>query len=116
MIQELMKGIKYYKLITVIVKKGLATRIVTAAKEAGAGGGTILLGKGAAEEHIYETILGIKYEPEKEIVFIAVEDIYVESVLNIVTREGELNKSDTGIGFVVDLKKCIGIAHLLKSL
>lgn len=104
------------KLIVIVIKKGNGSKIVEIAKKAGADGGTIVLGRGTAERSIYESILGIDYEPEKEIVLIAVRDELEDQVLDSVTKEGQLNRPGKGIGFVLDLKECLGIAHMLANL
>lgn len=103
---------KSHKLIVAIVKKGFATKIVAAAKKAGAHGGTIMFGRGSAEKTLYESIFGIDYQPEKEIVFIAVREDLLDDVLQAVTREGSLDRPGRGIAFVLDLAKILGVVHL----
>ncbi|MDD2282746.1 MAG: P-II family nitrogen regulator [Eubacteriales bacterium] len=103
---------KNHKLIVAIVKKGYATKIVAAAKKAGAHGGTIIFGRGSAEKNLYESIFGIAYQPEKEIIFIAVGADKLDNVLQAITKEGNLDKPGRGIGFVLDLAKIIGVVHL----
>ena len=102
---------KKHKLIVAIVKKGYATKIVTAAKKAGAHGGTIIFGRGSAEKTLYESIFGIAYQPEKEIIFIAVGEEELDIVLQAVTREGDLDIPGRGIAFVLDLAKIVGTVH-----
>jgi len=102
---------KSHKLIVSIVKKGLATKIVAAAKKAGAHGGTIIFGRGSTEKTLYENIFGIAYQPEKEIIFIAVGEDELDIVLRAVTREGDLDKPGRGIAFVLDLAKIVGTVH-----
>lgn len=103
---------KNHKLIVAIVKKGFATKIVAAAKKAGAQGGTIIFGRGSAEKSLYESIFGIAYEPEKEIIFIAAGENELDSVLQAITKEGNLDRPGRGIGFVLDLAKIVGAVHL----
>ena len=62
------KNDNQYKLIVTIVIKGMGTRVVEASKRAGARGGTILLGRGTAPPSVYQNILGITFNPEKEII------------------------------------------------
>ncbi len=104
------------KLIVAIVKKGFATDLVKVAKKEGAEGSTIFYGKGTAERKIYESILGVEYEPEKEIIFIGVREEIVIDVLKAIAKKAKLNKPGSGIAFVLDAKKCIGIARLLKEM
>lgn len=103
---------KKYKLVVVIAGKGLGSKIVTAAKTAGAQGGTILQGRGTATRTIYESVLGIAYEPEKELALVGVEKPLLEAVLAAIAQAGKLAKPGKGVGFVLDLAKVQGVAHL----
>ena len=86
-----------FELIVTIVNKGFAEDVVDAAKEAGAEGGTILKGRGTGI-HENGKLFGMTIEPEKEIILSAVN----------------LDKPHTGIAFVLDVEKTIGICHLTK--
>lgn len=103
-----------YKLIVIIVKKGLARDIIKACKEAGAEGGTVFQGKGVGS-HETGSILGIKIEPEKNIILSLVENSLVEIVLRHVSEKAEMDKPGTGIGFVINSRSVTGIAHLLEK-
>lgn len=104
------------KLIIVIVQKGSASKIVQAAKKVGTSGGTILFARGTAEKRIYESLLGIDFEPEKEVILIITPDSLQEEVLAAITKESQLDKPGKGIGFVLDLSKVRGVARLLEVL
>lgn len=103
-----------YKLIITIVKKGLASRVVSSTKKAGVEGGTILLGKGTANKNIYLKFLGIDYDPEKEIILTLVKQEMVDPILEVIIRETQLDKPGKGVGFVINIKELAGICHLLK--
>lgn len=107
-----MASSKKYKLAVAIVSKGRGSKIVQAAKDKGAQGGTIIQGHGTATRGIYETILGIAYEPEKELVLIGVTAHQLSGVLEAVAVAGKLNTPGKGVGFVIDLAKMHGVAHL----
>ena len=92
---------KKYKLVIVIAPKGRGSKIVVAAKKGGALGGTIISGRGTASKGIYERILGIAYEPEKELVLIGVHPPQLDAVLSTVTEAGNLDKPVNGVGFVL---------------
>lgn len=100
------------KLIVAIIKKGVASKVLMAAKNAGSYGGTILRGRGTAAKSVYTKILGVVYEPEKEIVLIAVKQSEVDKMLDVISQAAEISKPGNGIGFIVDLKWLVGIAHL----
>ena len=105
-----------FKLIIAIVKKGMASRAVAAGKKAGAGGGTILLGKGTAKKSVYLDFLGMNFEPEKEIILTFVDESKADAVLQAFVDEGKLDKPGNGIAFVVNMKCLAGVCHLLKTM
>lgn len=107
-----MQSASRHKLILVVVSKGLGSKIVAAAKVAGSHGGTIVRGRGTATQSIYESILGITYEPEKELVLVGVNAALAESILAVIAETGNLNKPGHGIGFVLDMLRLHGVAHL----
>ena len=99
-----------YKLIVTIIKKGMASKLVKATKQAGAEGGTILLGKGTGV-HEHAKFLGIPIEPEKEIILTLVPEAMMNGVLEAVVAAGKLNKPGTGIAFIIDIRDVTGICH-----
>lgn len=101
-----------HKLLVAIVNKGLGSKIVAAAKLAGARGGTIIPGRGTAPQSIYQSILGIPYEPEKELVLVGAELPLAEAVLAAMTETGNLNMPGHGVAFVLNLAKLRGVAQL----
>lgn len=101
------------KLIITIVKKGLASKVVSTAKNAGAGGGTILFGRGTKSKKGYLQMLGIDDDPEKEIILTVVNSEIADSILELILQTAALDKPGNGFAFVIDAKKVLGIAHLL---
>ncbi len=101
-----------HKLLVTIVKKGVASKVVKASKQAGAEGGTIVYGKGSG---IHETkkFLGISVEPEKEMILTLIPKEKVDHVLKAVEQAGKLDRPGNGVGFVIDVKRIAGIVHLL---
>lgn len=102
-----------YKLIVTIVKKGLATRIVAETKKAGAEGGTIIFGTGTAKKSIYLDLLGINFEPEKEIILTIADENKVDNIINEINSIAKLDKPGNGICFVINARNITGVIHLL---
>ena len=103
------------KLIVTIVGKGEAGRVIAASKKAGARGGTILLGRGTASESVYLDLLGMNFDPEREIVLTLAGGNMVDGILQAISDEVRLNKPGTGIAFVVDVGGLVGMISLLKT-
>ncbi len=108
-------AVNTHDLIVTIVKKGWVEKIVDASRKAGAEGGTIIPGRGIGI-HESKKLLGIPIEPEKEILLTLVPKEITDEVLSAIIEAGELNKKGTGVGFVLDLKRVVGIVHFLEQL
>lgn len=104
-----------FKLIVTVVRKNLSRRVVRACRKAGAGGCTIFQGKGVGT-YERDAILGLKIEPERDIVFCLVEDAIVDRVLSKVNAAARLDRQGNGIAFVINSNRIAGIAHLLNDL
>jgi nitrogen regulatory protein PII len=98
-----------HKLLLTVVKKGKAKKIVQATRQAGAEGGTTLLGSGTGI--LEKTFFGIPINQEKEIVLTLVPAHIAEAVIQAVTEAGRLEETGNGIALVVDVRGVAGIAH-----
>ena len=84
-------------LITCIVQRGIADKIVTAAQEAGATGAKIYYARG---EGVRERlgILALAVEAEKEVIIVAVADDQADHIFERMYIAGDLDTP--GIGFI----------------
>ncbi len=103
-----------FDLIVTIVNRGGAEDVISASREAGAEGGTCVLGRGIGI-HEKAKILGIPVEPAKDIVLTITPQEKTDEVLEAIRQKVGLDRPGHGIGFVVELKKVVGIAHLLQQ-
>lgn len=104
-----------FELIVTIIPKGESGKIVAASKEAGAEGGTILYGRGTGI-HEHKKLFGIAIEPEKEIILTLVPESKTDEILEAIVEAGKLDEPGTGVGFVLDAKRIVGINHLMDDL
>jgi nitrogen regulatory protein PII len=88
-----------YKKITVIVDRGNAEDVMTAARSAGARGGTILHGRGSSY-HEYRKIFGIEVEPEKDMVIILTPKDITQKVLDAIAGKLDIDVPGNGIMYV----------------
>ncbi len=103
-----------HKLLVTIVNKGMASKIVKASKEAGAEGGTIIMGRGTGIHEINK-LFSIPVDPEKEVIFTLLPEEQLEQVMRAVIAVSKLDQPGRGIAFVLDVSKIIGCVHKLKS-
>lgn len=94
-------------LVVTIVRKGWGSPVLEASVKAGATGGTVLLGRGVGRSEDY-SFLGLRVDPEKEILLTVAPSDRVDAILEAVTRAGELHRVGAGIAFVVPVGKVVG--------
>lgn len=97
-----------YHIINVIVDKGKAEDVITAATHAGSKGGTIINARGSG---IHETskLFNMEIEPEKEIVMIVSEAEITEAIVAAVRENLKIDEPGNGIIFIQNVNKTYGI-------
>ncbi len=104
-----------FKVILASVKSGLSDAIVDAAKNAGATGATIILGRGTGVREA-KTFFGLSLEAQTDIIMFLVEEHFVNAILDAVGTAGEFHKPGTGIAFVMPVDQVIGLESQLNKL
>ena len=91
-------------MITCIVQRGIADKIVAAAQEAGATGATIYFARG---EGVRERlgILALAVEAEKEVIIVAVADDQADHIFERMFIAGELDTPGMGFMYMIKLDK-----------
>jgi nitrogen regulatory protein PII len=97
-----------YEVIFVIVNAGFSDDVMSAARECGAKGGTVINARGTAKEEAEKTY-GIVIEPEKEIVLILVDKDIKEAILHSIYKKVGLNSPGQGIAFCLPVDDVIGL-------
>lgn len=95
------------KLITCIVQRGEADKVVAAAQKAGAQGATIFYGRGTGVREA----LGIKgrlIKPEKEIILIVTKQEQTQAVFQAIVAAANLGKEGAGFAFLHSLDQAVG--------
>lgn len=97
-----------YDLIVTIVNRGHSDLVMTAAKAAGATGGTLLHGLGLGSKEA-EKFLGITIQPEKDIILILAPQEKKPQIMERITQEAGLNTSGRGICFSLPVNAALGL-------
>ncbi|MBU1903167.1 MAG: P-II family nitrogen regulator [Proteobacteria bacterium] len=98
----------HLKLIISMVKTTVTDRIIEAAKTAGGTGATIIPARGTGI-HEAKTFFGLTLEAQTDVVLFLLEERLVEPVLNAVYQAGRFKEPGTGIAFVVDVERAVGL-------
>ncbi|MEE8201560.1 MAG: P-II family nitrogen regulator [Candidatus Acidoferrales bacterium] len=91
-------------LITCIVQKGMADKIVRASREAGAQGATVYYAQGSGVRERLG-LLGVAIEVEKEVINIVVATNQVDRLVEVIYLAGQLDKPGRGFLYVTPLEK-----------
>lgn len=102
---------KDFEVIICIVNAGFSDDVMSAAREAGAKGGTVINARGTAREEA-EKKYGIVFEPEKEMVIILVESKVKDDILHSIYRKVGLNTPGQGIAFSLPVDDVVGISPI----
>ncbi len=99
-----------HQMIVCIVNSGFSETVMDAAREAGVRGGTVLRGRGTANQAAEEEF-GITIQPDKELLLIVVPTEIRDAVLEAIYRAVGINKAGKGIAFSLPVTKTIGLAQ-----
>ena len=102
---------KDFEVIICIVNAGFSDDVMSAAREAGAKGGTVINARGTAREEA-EKKYGIVFEPEKEMIIILVESKIKDDILHSIYRKVGLNTPGQGIAFSLPVDDVVGISPI----
>ncbi len=105
---------KNYELIIVIVNQGYTGVVMDAAKECGARGGTTFVAHGTGNKEL-GTFFGIVIQPEKEIVFILVDEEIKDKVMLNIYKQAGLETKGSGIAFSIKVSDVIGLTPFEKQ-
>lgn len=92
------------KLIITIANRGHCEDLMSAAREAGAQGGTILNARGTGTEED-ETFFGIHLAPEKEMLLILANNEDTSNIVETIKNQPTLNSPGAGIVFTLNIEE-----------
>jgi nitrogen regulatory protein PII len=91
-----------------MVKTQQTERVVDSAKAAGATGATIIPARGTGI-HEAKTFFGLTLEAQTDVILFLLEEKLVEPVLRAIYEAGRFKEPGTGIAFVLDVERAIGL-------
>lgn len=108
MTQNYQKGLQ---LITCVIQRGKADKVVKAALDAGAAGATVFFGRGMGlRERL--GLLGLAIVPEKEIIMIVAGDAEAKRIFDVIVDVARLNTPGMGIAYTTPIHQVAGLIPL----
>lgn len=101
-----------YALITVIAEKGCSDMVMDAAREAGAGGGTVVHAKGTATEFTAK-FFGVSIAAEKEIIYIVSRKADKDAIMRAVIEKAGPSTDARAAAFSVPVDDVVGLCSVM---
>lgn len=99
-----------FQLIVTIVNSGDSQKVIKAAANAGAEGGTILNGRGTGVNE-QQSFMNFTIDPEKDVILTLVPSTFTAKVVNHIEQAVDLNAPGRGIAFLIDVENVFGVNH-----
>jgi len=107
----------HFKLIIALVEDGHTDAVMTAARNAGATGATVINNARGEGLKKHRTFFGMSLETQRDVLLFLVEEHLSRGVLEEISRVGEFDESPgSGIAFQVDVEDAVGVLHQVESL
>lgn len=107
--KEKKKNKKIHHLIVTIIAEGYSEKVMNTAKNAGAGGGTLINGRSIYQTNSKRQFLGFSIEPEKDLILIVTEEDKKKDIMNAIVKETGLKTEGGGIIFSLPITEAIGL-------
>ena len=102
-----------YDMIVAVIARGFADYVVSAARDAGATGATILYGRGTADAD--KQVMGISLQPEREAVLILVKSTERKKVMQHIADETSLMEEGRGLCFSLPVSQVQGLKRVAEQ-
>ncbi len=107
----------HFKLLIAFVEDDKSEDVLTAARNAGATGSTMInnaRGEGINEK---KSFFGLNLETQRDMLLFVVEEHLSRSILETIAEAGEFDaRPGSGIAFQIDVEDAVGVAHQVEKL
>lgn len=97
-----------YELVVVIANQGYSNTVMDAAREKGAGGGTVIHAKGTGMERA-EKFLGVSIAAEKEMIFIVSKTTHKNEIMKAIMEQAGMDSKAKSIVFSLPVTSTAGL-------
>ncbi len=107
----------HFKLIIAFVDDAKTDKVMTAAREAGATGATVISNARGEGIEASKTFFGLSLDTQRDVVLFLVEEHLSRHILEKIGEIGEFD-SDAGMGIAIqlDVEDAVGVAHQVSKL
>lgn len=100
-------------LIIAIINRGFSDYVVSAARDAGATGATIMYGRGTAD--VDKQVMGISLQPEREIIIILVNSTDKRKIMQAIADKTSLMEEGRSLCFSMPVNAVYGLKRVTEQ-
>lgn len=101
-----------FKLIIAFVEDSKTEDVMSASREAGATGATVINNARGEGLETKKTFLGMALDTQRDVLLLLVEEHRARHVLETINEVGEFDTNPgNGIAFQIDVEDAVGVAH-----
>ena len=107
----------HFKLIVAFVTDSQTDKVLTAARQAGATGATVINNARGEGLEMKKTFFGMSLETQRDVLLFVVEQHLCRHILETIDKVGEFDDTPgTGIAFSIDIEDVVGVKHQVTEL
>ncbi len=106
----------HFKLIIALIEDAHSDEVMTAARDAGATGATLVSQARGEGVEVSKTFLGLTLEKQCDMLLFLVEEHLSRSILETIEDVGKLEGKGHGIAFQIDVEDAVGVSHQMRVL
>lgn len=107
----------HFKMIVVFVEEINTEAVMTAARDAGATGATVINHARGEGVESSSTFLGLTLDTQRDIIILLVEEHLSRRILQEIERAGRFEEQPgSGIAFQIDVEDAVGVRHQISKL
>ena len=106
-----------FKMIIVLIVDVNTDAVMTAARDAGATGATVISHARGEGIESSTTFLGLTLDSQRDVILLLVEEHLSRHILEEIERVGQFEaKPGSGIAFQLDVEDAVGVSHQIRKL
>ncbi|MCP4702505.1 MAG: P-II family nitrogen regulator [Gammaproteobacteria bacterium] len=106
----------HFKLIVVLVNEDKTDMVLSAARQAGATGATVISHVRGEGLEPTKTFFGLTLETQRDCILLLVEEHMARDIMETIAKAGDFEEVGAGIAFQIDVEDAVGVSHQVQKL
>ncbi len=107
----------HFKLIIALTEDSITDKIVTAARDRGATGSTVISSARGEGLKVTKTFLGLNLDTQRDVILLLVEEHMSREILETIEAVGQFEANPgSGIAFSIDVEDAVGVSQQVNQL